>query len=198
MPDVANDSIDKAQRVVWYRSPPLVNGGQATFKYTSDFYAFVGECSAASSNLQTNTEISVLDAKEIKIGIASNNGDRMIVKVNDEALEISPWDKTSTNGSFGIITDQKIDHPNQWVIGLARKQENNDTPNPVAAVELINSSLFTFKPNQTIYVARGLTESGRILKDIPDKVAKIEFSGASKEATIGEDNKGTFSGPTYK
>lgn len=198
MPDVANDSIDTAQRVIWYRSPPLVNGGQATFKYTSDFYAFVGECSAASSNLQTNTEISVLDTKEITIGNISNNGSRVIVQVKDEALEISPVDKKSTNGSFGMYTDQNIDHPNQWVIGLARKQENNDTPNPVAAVELINSSLFTFKPKQAIYVARGLTESGRILKDTPNNVAKIEFSGASKEATIGEDNKGTFSEPTYK
>jgi hypothetical protein len=79
------------------------------------------------------------------------------------------------------------------MVGLAR-QEDDDTPAPMAAVETKPSVQYAFTPQPAVYIIAIKVDEGRII-DFPASTAnfiKVEFRGNQWKAIMSEQTTGKF------
>lgn len=132
----------------------------------------------------------------MKIGSFRDDGDRIFV---NNSLELKHFDNWASRMTFQIATDAGIPSPNNYVVGMARKQEG-DLPVPVAAVELKPGADYFFTPSETVFVRATNLEPGLIhtFHNANDEnVAKVVFRGTHTQAVVTELSNGTFT-VTYR
>ncbi|EPE02903.1 hypothetical protein F503_01644 [Ophiostoma piceae UAMH 11346] len=194
-PVVKGGAEPPVRLLVWKTTAPLQPNGQAKFRYTADVYGFFGASSVDSASIKVNNSVDLLSSLPVKPGYLTNNGTQLYVNDADELGEIG---QRASNGTFQIFLDAGLAAPNRSVVGLAR-QEEDGTPAPVAAVELKPGVQYAFKPSPAVYIVAGSVDEGRVI-DVRTagvasvaSVARVEFHGNQRQATVVEQNNGTFS-----
>jgi hypothetical protein len=180
--------------VLWAKLGPIGSHQQKSFKFDSDFYAFVGNSNVDSGKLETGGTVTLQTNRVVSLGSAYNKGSRLSV---DKDRNITGSDTGATpQGTFtlGVVTGFADRH--RYVVGVARKhyQDASGEIAPVAAVELKGGTEMIFTPKQKIIVALTTLQPGEVQAGaVPHAMAEVEFSGEDTVASVSEANDGTFS-----
>ncbi|OCK98442.1 HET-domain-containing protein [Cenococcum geophilum 1.58] len=192
-PNVTGGGVQKTRQILWSITDPLCNNSESVFKYTSDFYGFAGISSNASSKLDQETKVSIIDFEPVKIGTIKNDGTQLFVTPKDGGLQLKDAGSNADSGTFKIITDNKIPYPNSYVVGLARKCDGRI--HSVAAVELKPGADLVFTPKQPIFISRvpfnAGYDVGRVLGSLGRNV-RITSKGNHSRIEVEETGDGTF------
>ena len=189
-PGVSGGGFQSTTQIVWYKTSALGTNGQATFKYTPDYYAFAGNSVNVNSDaLKQDDEVSIQASLLAKVGTNRGDGDQMLV---NESLELSRYAGKSKANTFQISTVSDISSPNTNVMGMARKQDKGPLL-PVAVVELKPAVSVYFTPKAGATVVAGTAEPGTVNTESIDNKADVAFTGGQKTATVTEGADGTFS-----
>lgn len=196
-PEVSGGGLDAAQRIVWYKLGPIPAGGQRSFKFTSEFYAFVGDSNVESRYIENGNGASVglVDKRAVVLGNEYNVGSKVTV---GDSLAITGADNVlaTAQGTFSLGNVSSHPTPNKLVVGLA-KMHLQLTPGdvlPVAAVELKPGVSIIFRPSKKILIALTPLSAGAVhTGDLAsNSTAIVEFSSTSTVAVVTEANDGTF------
>ncbi|KAI9698532.1 MAG: hypothetical protein M1836_004113 [Candelina mexicana] len=207
-PEISGHGVKSTSPVVWYQTPDMSDSSEWTFKYTPEYYGFVGISDGNDNlNLQDGNEINLIKHSEVKVGEDIGMGTRLIVEPAKGSVQLKKKDDGASEGTIEIRISKDFQPGNSYVVGLARKHlQDNIAPLPVAAVGLRASARFILKPKPEVYITNRNVEAGRVdtqgvegsatsTTAVKDK--KIEFIGAKKEAIVKEDSKGDFT-VTYR
>ncbi|KAK2758062.1 hypothetical protein FQN54_004469 [Arachnomyces sp. PD_36] len=190
-PGVSGGGFQSTKSMVWYKSRPLANNAQDVFRFSPEYYAFVGSSESGSSQLPNGDNIYLQDSEQVKLGTQLDDGNRFIV---DKNLNTSLMDSNAVNGNFRILSKADVQSPNRNVVGLARLQDGESMPAPVAAVELKRGVGIGFSPKQGVIVSSTTWEQGTVqsLDGGDYKQMKVEFNGSQSKAIVSETSSGDF------
>ena len=189
-PDIEGGAAPPIKTLVWKRTVPLQKGGQTKFRYSPEFYGFIGTSPVNSASLVVNNSVDLVSSQLVKLDYMINDGTQLFVSKSQELSEIGG---KANNGTFQIFLDANLPTPNRCVVGLAR-QEDDGTPAAVAAVEAKPSVQYSFTPRPAVYIMGGKVDEGRVIDfpAAPAKFGRVEFAGDQREAVVSEQNSGTF------
>jgi hypothetical protein len=194
-PSVNGGGVQATTPVIWYRSRPLPNNSQDVFKFSSDYYGFVGSSSSSSSELPNGDEIFLQGSEKVKPGSALDDGTRLLI---DKNLNITQMEAVALKGNFEIFSKVEVLAANHNVVGLARLQDGESMPAPVAVVELKPGVGITFSPKQAVIIRATSWEQGTVQKPAGTyKEIRVDFAGAQTKAVVVEQSSGDFK-VTYK
>lgn len=137
---------------------PLSNNQQHSFTVTSELYGVLCICQDITSREMTHGSRLVLkEALPVLLGGKIDTGSSLLVKPNGKTAR---FDEHSSQfdadpETFRIRCDSRLGHYNNFAVGVGRRVGNSVTP--VAVVQCIPGTIFTFKPNHRFYIAH--TES---------------------------------------
>jgi hypothetical protein len=195
LPVVSGGGVAAASQLQWAKTKPLGNNAQSVFKYTSETFGFVGYCNTSTSvDMKPGTEITINTSLPVSVGTFRSDGTVLYVKeTNDNISIIDIGKNNSSNGTFTISCDAQIPNPSKYVVGVARKSEQTGIA-PVAAIECKPGSDYIFTPQQGIFIARETqTQQDGVIINATSVFGRVDFKGNAREATVSENNNGTFS-----
>ncbi|KAL1953786.1 hypothetical protein VTO42DRAFT_2283 [Malbranchea cinnamomea] len=188
-PGVSGGGVQATRPVVWYQTNPIANNAQAVFRFAPDVYGFVGSTNQPSSQLPDGDDVYLQGAQVLRVGTILNDGTRLMV---DKSLNITAVDNTAPNHTVDILTKTEVQSANRNVVGIARLQEGESMPAPVAVVELKPGVDFSFTPKYGVFISSTQYSQGTI-QGLAQHSAKVEFTGAQKTAVVVEKSDGQFS-----
>jgi hypothetical protein len=195
-PTVNGGGVTGVHNVMWHKTRVLPAGDKAIFKYTPTYYATIGYTTPFSNKLKANDEVEGQGFIVLNIGTEVDNSSVILV---DNSFGIKEANSTFTMNQFQVMTQTLIPTPNHYAVGLARQQVGEDSPAPVAVVELKPNVKYTFEPKAGVLIkAANVVEAGAIFDAPTDAqinaktVAKVNFVKPYTKATVTEKSDGTF------
>jgi hypothetical protein len=179
--------------VVFYQSPLLNDGEPISFDISSEVFGFLGTASQTNAALTWGAKVSLRKPLAVTLGSRTANGTDIDVGPSTVGAGIDfkkAETKESPPGTFSIITKSAVKDNNQYVVGLARKVD--DQYAPVSVFGLHPGQTFEITPVESIYIARDTTATNILINPTTITLKQeINLLPDQPKVTVTNDNSTT-------